>query len=668
MPRDLSLGNQSIGSRTSLHINFRPDYSFGEIYFPQVGRENQTGGRPWRFGVWVDGVFAWTGDPGWQRSLQYQADTLVTDVFMRHEALGIELHCADVVDYHRDAYVKRVTVVNLRDRARDVRLFLHQNPFLKGSDAQNTAVFDPEIRSIFCYRSDRWILAGAYKNGIHGVDHYAVGLKEVMGLEGVWRACETGRLEDQAVQHGSVDSAIELDVQLGPDEKKTVHFYLCFGESEAKVREHHERIVMLGPEKLIERTANFWRVWVTSHRHHFGNLPPEIVSLYRRSLLTVRTLCDQEGAIIAAIDWDVASNIRENYSYCWMRDGGLVAHALQRAGYEPPSSDFFAFCLRVLERENRPYFMHKYNTDGTVGSTWLPRIGPDGKPRLPIQEDETAIAIWSLWEHYARFRQLTHALREEVYRMVFPCADWICGFRRGRLPLPSYDLWEERFGVHLHTVAAVYGAIRAARDFAMVFAEEERIERYGKVAEEIRAALLEEFWDEERGHLLRMLTYDENGELTGKTDDCRKLDAAAAALVHFDVLPKDEPKLIATMEKIREKLWVKTEIGGVARYENDYYHQVEHEDIERVPGNPWFICTLWLADWDIAKAKTRRDLKGALTTLEWVVARALPSGLLAEQVHPYTGEPMSVSPLTWSHATFIATVEAYLEAYDRLPE
>ena len=29
---------------------------------------------------------------------------------------------------------------------------------------------------------------------------------------------------------------------------------------------------------------------------------------------------------------------------------------------------------------------------------------------------------------------------------------------------------------------------------------------------------------------------------------------------------------------------------------------------------------------------------------------------MAEQIHPYTGAPLSVSPLTWSHATFVSTV------------
>ena len=38
----------------------------------------------------------------------------------------------------------------------------------------------------------------------------------------------------------------------------------------------------------------------------------------------------------------------------------------------------------------------------------------------------------------------------------------------------------------------------------------------------------------------------------------------------------------------------------------------------------------------------------------------LLSGVIPEQLHPHTGEPLSVSPLTWSHAAFVASVERYL--------
>src|SRR5207237_2700883 len=41
-------------------------------------------------------------------------------------------------------------------------------------------------------------------------------------------------------------------------------------------------------------------------------------------------------------------------------------------------------------------------------------------------------------------------------------------------------------------------------------------------------------------------------------------------------------------------------------------------------------------------------------------------GVLAEQVNPYTTEPISVSPLTWSHATVVSTAIKYLEKLEQL--
>ena len=99
------------------------------------------------------------------------------------------------------------------------------------------------------------------------------------------------------------------------------------------------------------------------------------------------------------------------------------------------------------------------------------------------------------------------------------------------------------------------------------------------------------------------------------------------------------------------------QVGGVARYENDYYHRISN-DIEQVPGNPWFICTLWLADYYITVARDTQELKRALPIFEWTASHALESGILAEQVNPYTNEPISVSPLTWSHATVVSTATA----------
>ena len=89
---------------------------------------------------------------------------------------------------------------------------------------------------------------------------------------------------------------------------------------------------------------------------------------------------------------------------------------------------------------------------------------------------------------------------------------------------------------------------------------------------------------------------------------------------------------------------IKTEVGGSARYHHDYYFQ-RSTDIEKVPGNPWIICTLWIAEWEIEYAKTMADLEAPRQTLEWVVKHAMESGVLSEQLDPFSGEPVSVAPL-----------------------
>jgi len=42
--------------------------------------------------------------------------------------------------------------------------------------------------------------------------------------------------------------------------------------------------------------------------------------------------------------------------------------------------------------------------------------------------------------------------------------------------------------------------------------------------------------------------------------------------------------------------------------------------------------------------------------------------VLAEQVNPYNRNPLSVSPLTWSHAALVITVQEYLNKYRRLQQ
>jgi GH15 family glucan-1,4-alpha-glucosidase len=222
------------------------------------------------------------------------------------------------------------------------------------------------------------------------------------------------------------------------------------------------------------------------------------------------------------------------------------------------------------------------------------------------------------------------------------------------LPKTSYDLWEERRGVLAFTVSAVWAGLTAASRFAQAFGETDVSERYRTAADQMKAGVEKVLYRPELNRFVRMA--NQKPDKTWTFD--HTLDASLYGLWYFGMFPADDLRIVATMNTIKDRLWVKTAVGGLARYENDYYHQ-QSQDIGNVPGNPWFICTLWLAQWIIASARTRAELREAVTHLEWCAQHGLPSGVLAEQVHPYTHAPLSVSPLTWSHATVVMTVQEY---------
>jgi glucoamylase len=81
--------------------------------------------------------------PEWQKSLRYRDDSLVTDVLLEHEGLGLTLRCHDAVDVQLDVYARQIEVTDLEGRPRDVRLFFSHDFHLYGHEIGDTAYFDP---------------------------------------------------------------------------------------------------------------------------------------------------------------------------------------------------------------------------------------------------------------------------------------------------------------------------------------------------------------------------------------------------------------------------------------------------------------------------------------------------------------------------------------------
>lgn len=653
MPRDIPVGNGS------LLITFDDHYQVRDLYFPHVGRHNHTGGHIQHFGIWADGEFAWVDHESWTRELRYKPDTLMTEVRLVNESLGLEIMCYDAVDFHEPVYFRKCVVRDLLDRSRDVRLFFHVDLSIKGSAVGDTANYDPQTNAVVLYKENAYFLINAGDQHKTGIDHWAIGTKRIGDAEGTWRDAEDGQLGRNMISQGSVDATIGFNLQVQPLGEASVTSWIACGHSYDDVKRLDQRIREKTPERMMARTEAYWRLWSRKETKDMSSLPEHVRDQFFRSMLIVRTQIDNAGAIIAANDSDITQFGGDNYSYCWMRDGALVAYSLILAGQSELSRNFFRFAAGCIEDDG--YFLHKYNPLGQLASSWHPwTLG--GQRVLPIQQDETALVLWALRKHFEKFRDVEF-VKPLYSKLIARPAEWMLSYRDHHgLPQPSWDLWEERRGIHTFTVASTIGALEAASLFARDFGEPDREARFREASERMLGALRRHLWQEDLQRFARMAAPLDDGsyrlDLTA--------DSANYALFAIAGLDPRDSMVTAEMDRLRERLWVQTDVGGFARYEHDYYHQIEDKEIERVPGNPWVICTLWQAQYLIARARTMPELKQALPLLDWAVKRANLSGVQAEQYHPYTGEPISVSPLTWSHSTFIIACMEYMKRFEKI--
>src|SRR6476660_8220737 len=148
--RDIPVGNGN------LLVNFDDKYQIRDIYFPHVGQENHTEGYPSRFGVWVDGKFSWIADDGWTRELLYVPETLVTEVKLTNETLGLKFVCNDTVASHDNLYLRRIEVTDTTGTSRNVRVFLHHDFRIYENKVGDTAYYDPDTLSLIHYKKHRY--------------------------------------------------------------------------------------------------------------------------------------------------------------------------------------------------------------------------------------------------------------------------------------------------------------------------------------------------------------------------------------------------------------------------------------------------------------------------------------------------------------------------------
>lgn len=631
-------------SNGELHVGINRNGFVHDFYYPYVGVENHSSGQHTRhrFGVWVDGSIHWLDNGNWDIRFDYQPETLISDIEAKNEQIGIVLKFQDAVDWDIAAFMRHITVQNLRDEQRDVRVFMHQ-AFAVGDSRSHTdtAQYLPDSDAILHYRGRRaFVISG--RSGGREFDQYTIGLFGSEGRDGTYRDAEDGELSFCNVEHGRVDSTLRFKLSLEPNSSETIEYWIAAGTSTRDALQVHKNISEVGIISRLEETSREWKKWLEPAKRAAEKIDPKYRETFLKSVLLIKSQTDKRGAVIASTDTTMLNYSRDAYAYCWPRDGAYVLWPLIRMGYKEEALRFFEFMKKGLHPNG--YLMHKYRADGALGSSWHPYVH-DGMSGPPIQEDETAGVLFVFTEYYLQQKD-TQLLTDFYEPMILPMANFLNDYidEVTGLPKPSYDLWEEVYLTTTYTTALTHAALLAAASLAEIMNDHQNAVRWRSTAADIQEAAKKHLYSDERRYFRKGLLV-RNGQI--EYND--RIDSSSLyGVFMYDLFSHDSTEVTSSVETLKSTFSVSMEQPGIPRYEHDNYHRSD----SNILGNWWIITSLWLAQY----YETIDQPEHTFATLDWVLSLTNTSGILPEQLDPHTSSFMSVAPLTWSHAEYVSTL------------
>ncbi len=552
--------------------------------------------------------FDWLTDPAWMKKQEYLPDTNIVHTFFKHQNPDLNITLTDAVLPDSDTLIRQFVFQNLSDEEGFLRLFYYNDLAISESPIDDAATYLKDNDAILHYKRDLHFAytgtlpSSGHQCGVHSEDSDSFRDVYDYKLSGGSLTLYSG-LRD-------VNSCLSWDIpNLRVNELKKLAIIIAMAATEKEALETLGKYKNESPEKQISGTEEFWKKWITNFK--IDNLDAQLARMTRRSLLTLKLLTSEShGGIIAAPCMD------PEYRFCWPRDATYVAYTFDRCGYHEEAKSFYRWCTKAQEPEGGLYQRY-YIGDRLKGPCWS------------SQTDEIATVIWGMGKHF----ELTSDRRfvRSVWNSVSKGADFLATqVSQADGLVETVGLWEEQFGNHTYSNAAVYAGLKSAATLAKVIGKDDLGSKWDQNAIKLRGSLLNLSWD---AHLNRFI----------KTASPRNenLDASLLSLSYpFDVLPANDERMKKTALAIESAFTFKS--GGVGRYPFDQYYG----------GNPWILTTLWLALY----YEKAGELGKAEPLIRWAFDHSTELGLLSEQVDKVSGAPVSAIPLAWSHAFFILSI------------
>ncbi|MDP9469906.1 MAG: glycoside hydrolase family 15 protein [Chloroflexota bacterium] len=386
--------------------------------------------------------------------------------------------------------------------------------------------------------------------------------------------------------------------------------------------------------------ARYWQAWVGGLDVSAAGERSEQV---RRSALTVHLLSyAPTGSPVAAPTTSLPERIggdrNWDYRYAWVRDASLSLTMLTRLG-DTTASQRYMDCLSTYRSSTESPLQIVYGVDGGLDLPEHERTDLAGYlGSLPVRSGNRACSQSQL-DSLGFFAECGLAYlhagsdwRDGYWDMVRRAADYTVT----HWTEPDSGIWE--MPVEQHFVSSKVMSW-VCLDRAVRIAEEtghgSETDCWRETMETIHAEVMERGWSERLGAFRQRYEAD-------------SLDASALLIGIMDFLPPDDPRLLATADRIAETLAID---GLVHRYVPSETPGKDSLPVGEFEG-AFLPCTFWLA---AVYARACR-----LTEAEQILARAEATagelGLLAEEVDARSGQALGNRPLLFSQVEYVRAV------------
>jgi alpha,alpha-trehalase len=395
----------------------------------------------------------------------------------------------------------------------------------------------------------------------------------------------------------------------------------------------------------LDRTTAAWRSWAELHQGYEGPWR----ELVHHSGRVLQALSFQpSGAIVAAATTSLPESVggerNWDYRYAWVRDASLTMDALWVAACPDEAQDFFAFLTTAapsLRRDRCLQIMFGVGGEHDLSERVLPHLrGWRGSRPVRVGNgawNQRQIDVFGeLLDAAACLAEQLGDLDDDVRCFLIACAD--AAAERWREP--DQGIWEVRGEPRhfLYSKVMCWVALDRAIGLAGRLRAGDRVEGWRRAREDVRETVLREGWNDRAAAFTQSF-------------GSAALDAAALMLPIVGFLPADDPRVLATVDAVAERL---TDARGLV-------YRYRAEDGLTGEEGTFLLCTFWLAQALALSGRVER----ARATFERAAAYVNDVGLLAEEADPASGELLGNFPQAFSHIGLVNAAWAIDQAERR---